>query len=211
MNNYSSNQLEVTWLFFSGTEQNPFKTLTGAEFSDNSSVYFFDGNAADGGGGINSDMTNYVDYTEGLIGLGQIGLMDYRQSQPIMSRIGNFSNFSKTYRFLGATRNVIGGASTYVGTPLSIGLNANSLYNGEIGVGTFSYRTTGDISAVVGGIYIGAQFGGPWGAAGGALITGTFWVGEQIYDALIFTRDKIGQFSNDFNNAVSSGTWYPGR
>jgi len=211
LNNYSSNQLEVTWLFFSGTEQNPFKTLTGAEFSDNSSVYFFDGNAADGGGGINSDMTNYVDYTEGLIGLGQIGLMDYRQSQPIMSRIGNFSNFSKTYRFLGATRNVIGGASTYVGTPLSIGLNANSLYNGEIGVGTFSYRTTGDISAVVGGIYIGAQFGGPWGAAGGALITGTFWVGEQIYDALIFTRDKIGQFSNDFNNAVSSGTWYPGR
>lgn len=157
------------------------------------------------------DMINYIDFLEGFIGVTQIELMNHRQSLPIMNKIGNFSSFSKTYRFLGNTRSIIGGASTYVGTPLSIGLNVKSCWGtGEIGFGMFAYRTLGDLSSVAGGVYIGAQAGGPWGAAAGALITGSFWAGEQIYNGLKYSWNELFNFCQDFQDGLKTG-WYPGK
>jgi RHS repeat-associated protein len=158
------------------------------------------------------DMVNYADYTEGFVGGLQLGMIEYRTAQPIMGRIGNFSTFSKIYSKLGTTRRWIGGASTYGGTLISIGLNADSWLNKEsIGGGKFAYRTAGDLSSVAGGSLIGSMRGGPQGAIGGTIITALFWAGEQLYDGAIFGIDQISIYCSDFNRAISSGTWYPGR
>jgi hypothetical protein len=75
--------------------------------------------------------------------------------------------------------------------------------SGEISGSRFSYRTVGTGIGIGVGIYVGA--------VPGAIVGGGFWAGKQMYNGIIFSIDKISQFSSDFNRAVSSGTWYPGR
>ena len=72
----------------------------------------------------------------------------------------------------------------------------------KISASRFSYRFVGNAAALGVGYFSGI-------AVAGALTGGTFWAGEQTYDALIFCRNQYLQFSNDLNNAIQNG-WRPG-
>lgn len=146
-------------------------------------------------------------YLSGGIGAIQVGMLEYRTSLPITSKIGTFASYSSTYRILGATSKGLGAAATYVGAPLSVYSDVKLLESNEIGLGRFTYRQIGLGSSIT----IGYAIGGPYGAGAGAVVSGGFWAGEIIYDAAISVWNQILQFNSDFNNAASSGTWYPGR
>ncbi|HVW98377.1 MAG TPA: hypothetical protein VHA56_20590 [Mucilaginibacter sp.] len=105
----------------------------------------------------------YAGYGEAALRATQIGMLEYRQTLSISSKIGTFSRFSSTYRAVGVTGKVLGEQQTYVGAPLNTYLDYKSMQNGEIGAGRFSYRTAG--TAV--GIGVGAYFG--------ALVSGLGW------------------------------------
>lgn len=81
-------------------------------------------------------------------------MLDYRSSLSLSNKIGTFSKFSSTYKLLGTTGKVLGGASTYVGAPLSIGLDYCAMQNGQISGGLFAYRTTDAFSLIIGGAFI---------------------------------------------------------
>lgn len=102
---------------------------------------------------------------------------------------------AKTGKVLGSAGYVAAGASTYI--------NYRSMNDGEISTSLFSYRTVGTGVAIGVGIYVGA--------VPAALVGGSVWVGEQMYNGVSLAIDKINQFCNDFNTAVSSGKWYPGK
>jgi len=71
-------------------------------------------------------------YLSGGIRAFQIGMLDYRSSLSLSSKIGTFPGFSSTYRILGSSGRILGGVSTYVGAPISIGLEYGALHDGQI-------------------------------------------------------------------------------
>jgi hypothetical protein len=161
-------------------------------------------NAQSSGGGLGTanDWLGYAGYGEaGLSGV-QMGMIEYRQSLSISSKIGTFSNFSTAYRALGTTGKVLGGAATYVGAPLNTYMDYKSMQSGEIGGGRFSYRTAG--TAV--GIGVGAYFG----AIPGAVIGGGFWAGEKMYDGYMYWQTQMSIYLTNFENGLKNG-WVPGR
>jgi RHS repeat-associated protein len=160
-------------------------------------------------GTVNSWL-NYAGTGSGFAGALQIGMSEYRESLPIMSKIGTFAKFSAEYRLVGVTGKVLGGASTYVGGPLNTYLDYRSMRSGEIGAGRFAYRTSGTLFSTFAGPAIGAEFGGPYGALAGALIQGGAWAGEKSYDGFMSWLDATSKYISDFNRAVSNG-WVPGK
>ena len=159
---------------------------------------------AQSGGGMNTanDWLGYAGHGEAGLSAVQMGMMEYRQSLSINSRIGTFGSFSSTYRALGTTGKVLGGAATYVGAPLNTYLDYKSMKNGEIGGGRFGYRTAG--TAV--GIGVGAYFG----AIPGAVIGGGVWAGEKMYDGYMYWQTQMSIYLTNFENGLKSG-WVPGR
>ena len=140
-------------------------------------------------------------YMEGGIGAIQVGKAEYRPSLSL----------NQSYKFLGSTRNVLGGATTYIGIPLSVGLDVNALNKGEISGGLFAYRTTGTLSSVLVAAKVGAKLGGPYGAAAGGLTAGLFVAGEHAFKGVkCVWNETLMQISN-IENAIKSGIWYPGR
>ncbi len=142
----------------------------------------------------------------GLAGI-QIGLVNHRNSLSISSKVGTFSSFSSTYRTLGYGTKILGRGATYVGAPLSIGLD---YVNPEVSTARFAYRTTGTLSSVFGGMAIGAEFGGPYGALGGAGISLIFLGGEMAYDGASWLWNETKLQIYNFENGIKNG-WYPGR
>jgi hypothetical protein len=146
-------------------------------------------------------------YASGAIGLTQIGMLEYRMSLPIMSKIGTFGTFSSTYRGLGVASKTLGRTATYIGAPLSIGLDYSAYRNGDISLGRFGYRT-GSLGVSIG---TGAAIGGPWGAAAGAAVGGISVGAEYIYDNFLVPLGNEIQYQIwNFENAIRNG-WYPGR
>jgi hypothetical protein len=165
-------------------------------------ISHFRAQSSGGGLGTANDWLGYAGYGEaGLSGV-QMGMIEYRQSLSISSKIGTFSNFSTAYRALGTTGKVLGGAATYVGAPLNTYMDYKSMQSGEIGGGRFSYRTAG--TAV--GIGVGAYFG----AIPGAVIGGGFWAGEKMYDGYMYWQTQMSIYLTNFENGLKNG-WVPGR
>ena len=165
--------------------------------------------AADGLGTTNNWL-NGAGYLSGGIGAVQIGMLDYRSSLHLSSKIGTFSRFSSTYRTLGATSKVLGRTANWGGGPLTTYLDYRAMQSGEISSSRFAYRTTGTIGSIGGGYLIGLVAGNPWGAAGGVFIGAGFVAGEYIYDGTSYVwNETLRQISN-FNKGIESG-WYPGR
>jgi uncharacterized protein RhaS with RHS repeats len=150
-------------------------------------------------GGLNTanDWLGYAGFGEAALRTTQIGMAEYRRTLSISSKIGTFSKFSSTYRAVGITGKVLGGAATYVGAPLNTYLDYKSMQNGEIGAGRFSYRSAG--TAI--GIGVGFYFG----AVPGATVGGLGWSGEKSYDAFNTWLDATAKYITDFNRAVSNG------
>lgn len=146
-----------------------------------------------------------ADYASVVIGLIQIGMLEYRMSLPLSSKIGTFSSFSNIYRDLGVASKTLGGVG-YVGGGIGVYLDYKSLQSGEISLGRFGYRT----GSLVASIYTGAAIGGPWGAVGGAAVGGISIGCEYIYDNMLqpLWREVNYQIWN-FENALKNG-WYPG-
>ena len=166
---------------------------------------------AQSGGGLSStnDWLGYAGYAEGAIGAGQIGMLGYRQSLSISSRIGTFGSFSSTYRALGITGKVLVRIG-YVGAVTNTIVDFNSMQSGEIGCGRFAYRTAGTLGSIGGSIAIGASMGGPWGAVGGAVIGGASWAGEKAYDGYMYLQTQMSIYMTNLENGLKSG-WVPGR
>ncbi len=122
-------------------------------------------------------------------------------------KIGTFAKFSSTYKWLGYGTKILGPGATYVGAPVSIALD---YVDPEVSTARFAYHTTGTLSSVFGGMAIGAEFGGPYGAIGGAGIGLIFTGGEMAYDGINWLWGEIGKNIYYFKEGLKNG-WYPGR
>ncbi len=152
------------------------------------------------------DIGTGADYAAGVIGLTQAGMLEYRMSLPLSSKIGTFSSFSRTYQGLGVASKTLGRVG-YAAAGVGVYLDYKSMKSGEISIGRFGYRT-GSLGASVG---TGAAVGGPWGAAAGALVGGVSIGAEYVYDSFLVPigREISYQIWN-FEKALKNG-WYPGR
>ncbi|WP_345104992.1 RHS repeat-associated core domain-containing protein, partial [Mucilaginibacter panaciglaebae] len=152
------------------------------------------------------NMTNnwltYAGYGEAALKATQIGMLKYRQTLSITEKVGTFSRFSGTYRVVGVTGKVLGGAATYVGAPLNTYLDYRSMQSGKIGAGRFSYRTA--VTAT--GIGVASYFG----PIPGAIVGGLGWAGEKSYNGFMLWLNATSKYLSDFNRGLSNG-WYPGR
>jgi hypothetical protein len=155
------------------------------------------------GAGVLRNTGDALSYTAGAIGGAQIGMMQYRSSLSIHSKVGTFPRFSSTYSSLGKFSGRLGTAGALVG----VGFNINDLSTGEIGLGRFSYRL-GSIGAAAG---TGPAIGGPWGAVAGTAVGGISPGFEYIYDNYLVPLGNEIQYQIwNFENAIKNG-WYPGR
>jgi hypothetical protein len=149
------------------------------------------------------DVGNAASYASGAIGITQIGVLEYRMSLPLSTKIGTFGRFSSTYGTLGK----IGGRLGYAGAGISLISDIGELRSGEIGAGRFIYRL-GSLSTSIG---VGSAIGGPWGAVGGAAVGGISIGAEYIYDNYLVPLGNEIQYQIwNFENAIKGG-WYPGR
>ena len=152
-----------------------------------------------------NQVLNFAGVGEAAAGGLQLGMMQYRQAQPLMMKVGTFSEFSSAYNTVGTATRTLGKVSTLGGVPLNIYMDYTAMQSGEIGAGRFAYRTTGLGASIA----AGAAIGGPAGAVGGAIVGGGVWAGEQLYDGLQYGIQKISEGAVNFENAIKNG-WYPG-
>jgi hypothetical protein len=54
-NEYANHSLEVSWLFFSGTNANPYQTLLGAEFNNGKTTWFYQQTTSDHNGSLSRE------------------------------------------------------------------------------------------------------------------------------------------------------------
>jgi len=76
---------------------------------------------------------------------------------------------------------------------------------GQISESRFAYRTTGLGMSIIGGAVIGAEMGGPWGAAAGAFIGLGVTAGEIAYDGLNWLWNETERQIGNFKRAVGNG------
>jgi RHS repeat-associated protein len=155
------------------------------------------------GNGVLRNTGDALSYGAGAIGITQIGMIQYRSSLSIHSKVGTFSSFASKYGTLGK----VGGRLGYAGAGINLISNVGEVRSGEIGAGRFSYRL-GSLGA---SICIGAAIGGPWAAVGGAAVGGISTGFEYIYDNMLVPLGNEIQYQIwNFENAIKNG-WYPGR
>ena len=161
------------------------------------------GEAGGGDMGVLRNAGNTASFGSGVIGLTQIGMLEYRMSLPLSSKIGTFSRFSSTYGSLGK----FGGRLGYAGAGINLISNVSAVRTGEIGVGRFGYR----LSSLGASIGIVEMIGGPWGAVAGAAVGGISAGFEYIYDNMLVPGwNEINRQIYNFENGIRNG-WYPGR
>ena len=160
-----------------------------------------------------SDMKKITDgagYASGVAGATQLGMIQYRSSLSLSSKIGTFSKFFTTYKGLGVGSKFLGNTAAYIGGPLSVGLDYRAYNNDEIGIRRLTYRTTGTVSSIATGAMIGARYGKAWGAVAGAFVGGVVTFGEMLYDAGSYLSNEINSQVYNFKQGLRNG-WYPGR
>lgn len=156
------------------------------------------------------NLTDGAGYASGVAGATQLGMIQYRNSLSLSSKIGTFSKFFTTYKGVGVTSKFLGNTATYVGAPISVGLDYRAYNNGEIGIRRLSYRTTGTASSIATGAVVGWQYGKAWGAVAGAFVGGVVTFGEMLYDAGSYLSNEINSQVYNFKRGLGNG-WYPGR
>jgi hypothetical protein len=150
-----------------------------------------------------------ADYGSAALGGVQIGMLEYRQSLSINSRVGTLPQFKIGYRRVGFASRALGRAGT-AGSLLSTYVDYNSMQSGEISPARFSYRLGGTAASIIGAGLIGAELGGPYGALGGTAIGLIFVGGEMAYDGVVWFGNQLSQGMVRTENALKSG-WYTGR
>jgi RHS repeat-associated protein len=150
-----------------------------------------------------NDYLGYAGQAEAGLSASQIGILEYRQSMDIMSKIGTYSQFSSVFSVLGTTGKILGRASTYIGAPLNTYLDYKSM-NGEFGdkisAERFSYRTIGTAVGIGVGTFVGA--------IPGAAVGGGFWTGEKMYDGYNYWQLQMSINVTNFENGLNQG-WLP--
>lgn len=161
------------------------------------------GESATNSGGFLRSLGDGMSYFSGIIGITQIGMLEYRMSLPIMSKVGTFSNFVFKYGALGK----FGGGLSYVGAGVSLISNISEVRSGGIGLTRFSYRTGSIVTSLLTGFMIGGPKGAIAGTAVGLLSAGF----EYIYDdiAVPLWNETNRQIFN-VENAIKHG-WNPNK
>lgn len=159
---------------------------------------------------IANDVMGQAGNAEAVLAAIQLGMIQYRQSLPILARVGTFAAFYSRYAAVGRVANVLGKVGN-AGSVLDIGLNYHAMTKREISPQRFAYRTVGDLAAIGVGAYVGAQVGGPYGALAGAAVGGIFYIGENSYDGLQWYGKELSigsvNFESSFSNWARSITW----
>jgi len=154
------------------------------------------------------DIGDIVGGTTGLLGLTQVGLLETRKLLPIHSKVGSFTKFASAYKGLGFARKTFGRFG-YTFVAVDVAIDYSDMQNGLISPERFAYRTSGNAASVGGAVLIGSAYGGPWGAAAGALIGGTFYAGEKFYDNfLVPAWSEMQKAYLNFQNNLGYG-WNP--
>lgn len=112
-----------------------------------------------------------------------------------------FSEFKITIVKSSSALGKVMGSAGYFAAGAGTYLDYQSMKSGVISGNRFSYRTAGTIAAIGVSYFIAAV---PATIVGGGVIAG-----EQVFDGLVFCKEQILQYCNDFNKAVNTGSWYP--
>jgi|GEM_PF-2994441 len=146
-----------------------------------------------------------VDIGENGLAATQIGMSIYRQSLPLAKKIGTFSRFTIRYHRIGFARNILGRVALPL-TGLEIGFDYFAMQNNQMSLKRFTWHTTGILASTAAAAAIGFEYGGPWGSVAGTGVGLLFWDGEQIYDILKESVNKIiNGFENYQNNIMAGG------
>jgi RHS repeat-associated protein len=153
------------------------------------------------------DLGKLLEYSgsgEGTVGFAQILALEYRKSLPLESKLGTFGKFSSLYRPLGAIRRVLGPAGN-VGTIVGIGMDYQAMENGEISQGRFAFRAVGGLTSIAASAYVGAQFGGPWGAVAGTAVGLGVYATEKSYDGFMWWMEEMSRNLGNIESSLRSG------
>ncbi len=157
----------------------------------------------------------YVGYIEGGVGATQLGMLRYRQSLSVQSKVGTFGSFSRSYSRVGNFRGGLG-AVGYFGAAVSVYADYTLLKSydkkEQIGIMKFTYRTTGTASSFAIGLEVGRIIGGPYGAVAGVAVGFAFEQYEQAYDMFMkWVNEELVPNINNAERGLSSGSWIPRR
>ena len=155
-----------------------------------------------------NDLLKGANYASGVVGSAQVGMLRYRQSLPVSSRVLSFPKFARYYRGLGTLSRGLGTIGT-AGTIIGTSADYNAMQKGDMSEERFAFRTTGTGSSIVASIYVGTQFGGPYGAGAGAFVGFVFWGAELGYEVVNKILDEFTKGTADMVDAVKKGTWKP--
>ena len=153
------------------------------------------------------DWINQTCLSDGLAGTAQVAMLQHRNDLPLYSKIGTFPKFRMSYTPLSLIRKV-GGPLSLVGDGINMYMNYQDYKRGEISLERFSYCATGTSSSIIANLVIGAQFGGPYGAASGLFISSNFWLYEIAYDAYSSWKRQASSFFSNYEIALRNG-WIP--
>ncbi|MCF3107861.1 hypothetical protein LL912_03630 [Niabella sp. CC-SYL272] len=136
-----------------------------------------------------------------------MGVYGYRISS-YGKGIAAFGRFNSIYGALGRARVLASGAGVVGPAATAVGIinDYNSMQSGEIGSQRFAYRVTGGLATLGASTYVGAQFGGPWGAVVGAAESLTVSEGEDGY---MYWHNKMSENLGNIEKGLNSCTWMP--
>ncbi len=126
--------------------------------------------------------------------------LDYRMSQPLMSRVGMSANI-KTISRLGTASKYLGAAG-YGAAGLGTALDINAYNKGQLSGARLSYNMTGTT--------VGLSVGYFLGPLAGAVASGTFWGAQQMYDGYMYWQQQMSIYLTNCENGFKNG-WVPGR
>ena len=144
-------------------------------------------------------------YASGTIGGAQVGMLKYRQSLPIDSRVLSFPKFAQYYRGLGVAQRSLGKISR-LGIPISTYSDYKSMRQGRISETRFAYRSSGTASSLITSLVVGGASGAGWGA----FVAFVFAGGEVAYEVVTNLIDEFTKGIAEAEQALRSGIWIPG-
>ena len=144
---------------------------------------------------------SFVGLTEGVFEVTKSKISEYKMILPFDK------NIQLSYKSMGISGKLAGVAGV-AGEGLDVYNNYQAMKNNQITKPRFIYGTTGSFLSLTSSIYVGATFGGVYGAATGAFISGNFYLYEKAYDSYTNWTRQMSGFLSNFETGLRNG-WMP--
>ena len=146
---------------------------------------------------------SFAGLSEGVFEVAKSKITEYKMILPFDKKI------QLSYKFMGLSGKLTGTAGIG-GEILDVMNNHHAMENGQISKSRFIFRASGSVLSLTSSIYVGATFGGVYGAATGAFISGNIWLYEKAYDSYTNWKRQMSGFLSNYETGLRHG-WMPGR